>query len=303
MSILEQKKKFLDPKTFALISNYRLIARLIVDGFFMGLHAGPRHAFSLEYSRHRDYYPGDPLKLIDWKLYGKTDRFFVKQFEEETTLQAWLVLDSSKSMSYTGKQTPVSKLKYASYLAAAFSHMLLKQRDATGLMTFDNRLRKLILPSSSGKQLDIILKELQHLEAGGSSHFEQAASLAANRIKRRGLIVLFSDFLEAPEKIEKTLKQFLARGNELIVFHILTFEELNFSFRRFSFFEDMETHQRILLNPRHFKGEYVEKMAQYLNTIRKICGRLKVSYQLLDTMTPLDQALRMFLKSRERVAA
>ena len=228
-----QADKFLDPKTVALISNYELLAKLIVDSFFVGYHVGKRTAFSIEYSKHRPYFQGDPIKNVDWKYYSRTDRLFVKQSQEETNLQCWLLLDISKSMSYQGKEGGVSKMKYASYLAAAFSYLLLSQQDLVGLMLFDEKIRKVITPRSATRQLTHILTELQNLKVGGVSEFEKSAKLAASFIKKRSLIILFSDFLGEPKQIEKTLKQFLHKGSELAVFHILTKEELEFPFRKF----------------------------------------------------------------------
>ncbi len=295
---IEESRKFLDPKTVSLLSNFRLMARLIVDGFFNGLHRGPRHGFSLEYSRHRDYGPGDPLKLIDWKLYGKTDKFFVKQYEEETNLEAWIVLDISRSMSYQGNKSEITKLKYASYLAAALAYLTLQQKDKTGLMFFDNRVRKLIPPSSADRQLNLILHELKNLKEGNDSNFDEAARFAASLIKKRGLIMLFSDLLEQPEALEKTLKHFLRRGSELIIFHILSDEELQFPFKKFGFFKDMETDERILLQPSLFKEQYLKQMSSYLKNLKQLCLKLRVTYCFLQTTTPFDEALRAFLVSR-----
>ncbi len=297
----EQAHKFLDPKTVSLISNYRLLARLIVDGFFIGQHRGPRHAFSLEYSKHREYYPGDSLKLVDWKLYGKSDRFFVKQFEEETNLETWLLMDISKSMDYQGSEGALTKLRYASYLASALAYLLLGQKDLVGLMLFDQKIRKIIAPSAALRQLNVILREMKTLKAGGVSKFEESARLVASRVKRRGLLVLFSDLLAKPEDVEKTLKQFLHKGNELIVFHLLSFEEVRFPFRKFGYFEDLETKKRILLQPDTFKQEYRKQMELYLETIKKTCRKLRISYQMLQTTTPFDVALRTLLESRAKM--
>lgn len=302
VSTSEQGQKFLDPKTAALISNYRLLARLIVDGYFVGQHRGPRHAFSLEYSKHREYYPGDSLKLVDWKLYGKSDKFFVKQFEEETNLESWMLMDISKSMDYEGGAPgAISKLRYASYLASALSYLLLSQKDLVGLMLFDSKIKKIIPPSAATRQLNFILREMKALKAGGVSKFEESARLVANRVKKRGLLVLFSDLLAQPQDVERTLKQFLHKGNELIVFHILSHEELQFPFRKFGYFEDLETKKRILLQPDTFKKEYRQKMADYLEAIKKTCLKLRISYQMLQTNTPFDAAIRTFLESRARM--
>lgn len=284
-----------------MVKDFKLIARLIIDGFFLGHHSGPRHAFSLEYSKHRDYYPGDPLKLVDWKLYGKTDRFFVKQYEEETNLQAWMVMDISKSMAYRGHRTAVSKLDYARFLAGAMTYLLLEQRDLVGMIQFDTKLRKIITPKSSKSQMNILLQELNKLEEGGESRFEESARLAGSHIKKRGLIVLFSDLLARPELVEKTLKYFLHKGNELIVFHILTYEEIAFPFRQLSQFEDMETKRRVLIQPEFLKKEYSRKMEEYLQTIKRSAEKLKVHYVLLETSTPFDQGLMEFLRTRSRM--
>ncbi len=301
MASTEQVQKFLDPKTVSLISNYRLLARLIIDGFFIGHHRGPRHAFSLEYSKHREYNPGDSLKLVDWKLYGKSDRFFVKQFEEETNLEGWLLMDVSRSMSYQGSRAAVTKLQYASYLAAALAYLLLQQKDLVGLVLFDEKLRRVVPPSSASKQLNLILCELKNAKPGGVSQFEDAARLVASRVRKRGLMILFSDLLSAPHQIEKTFKQFLHKCNELMVFHILAPEEIYFPFKRFGYFEDMETKKRILLQPASFREEYCKQVKDYLETIKKICFKLRVSYQMLETTVPYDRAIQTFLETRSRM--
>ncbi len=294
-------QSFLDPKAVAFISNYPLVARLMVDGYFMGHHLGSRHAFSLEYSRHREYYPGDPLKLVDWKLFGKTDRFYVKQYEEETNLAAWLLMDISTSMGYQGSRTSMTKLRYATYLAAALSYLLLSQRDLVGMMLFDDRLRKVIKPSASSKQLHILLRELYRVKEGGLSGFGRAGKHAASRIKKRGLVILFSDLLAQPEEIEKTLKSFLYQHNEMIVFHVLSPDEMTFPFKRFGQFEDMETRQRILLQPDLFKDKYRREMNRYLAEIRSLCRKMRVDYQLLHTDTPYDLAIAAFLNTRMKM--
>ena len=302
MSPSKDAQKFLDPKTISLISNYRLLARLIIDGYFIGHHRGPRHAFSLEYSKHREYYPGDPLKLVDWKLFGKTDRYYVKQYEEETNLAAWICLDISKSMGYQGTRGDISKLQYACYLSAALTYLLLGQKDLVGLITFDDKLRKIVPPSSANRQLNIILRELYHVKEGGVSQFEESAKLAAGRVKKRGLVVLISDLLASPEHIEKTLKTYLCKGNDLVVFHVLSHDELEFPFKRFGYFEDLETREKLLIEPAFLKEEYKKQMAQYLMEVKKTCLKLRVSYQMVKTTTPFDRAIATFLQARLKLS-
>lgn len=301
MVSLKESRKFLDPKAVARLSNYRLLARLIVEGFYAGLHRGPRHAFSLEYSRHRNYYPGDPLKLVDWKLFGRTEKFFVRQYEEETNLAVWLLVDISQSMVYRGEHTTLTKLRYASYLAAALAYLLQGQGDLAGLILFDDRPRKIIPPSATQKHLNRILCELQNIEAGEKSNFEEAARLVAQRIKKRSLVVLFSDLLARPENVEKTLKYFLRPRSDLVIFQILSFEELKFPFRKFGLFEDLETRSRILMQPEIFQNEYLKQMHHYLGAIKKSASKLRASYEMLETTTPFDRALLTFLESRQKM--
>lgn len=293
-------KSVLNPQTVSLVKDFRLAAKLIVDGFLLGIHKGPKQAFSLEYSKHREYQPADPLKIVDWKLHGRTDRLYVKLFEEETNLQSWIFLDVSKSMTYQGRTSALTKLDYSCRLAAALSYLLINQRDLVGLLCFDEVLRKAIPPKSSSIQLTRILKELRSPAPGGISSFEHAARLLSSRVKRKSLIILFSDLLTSPAQMEKTLKLFLNQRSELVIFHVLSDEELKFPFDHFSFFEDLETKQKLLIEPKFLRDEYQKSMMAYLSRIREICGKGKVSYQLLTTSTPFDKGLSTFLQARER---
>lgn len=293
-------KSILNPQTVATIKDFRLAARLMIDGFLLGIHRGPKQAFSLEYSKHREYHPTDPLKVVDWKLHARTDRLYVKLFEEETNLQSWIFMDVSKSMTYQGTNSGLSKLDYSCRLAAALTYLLINQRDLVGLLCFDEVLKTAIPPRSSSVQLTRILKELSSPAVGGTSSFEHAARLLASRVRRKSLLILFSDLLTSPQQMEKTLKLFLNQRSELIIFHILADEELKFPFDHFSFFEDLETKQKILIEPKFLKDEYQKSMNTYLAQIREICGKGKVSYQFLTTSTPFDQGLAAFLAARER---
>lgn len=301
MAAEDSWRKFLDPKNAALVRQYDLLARLIVDGYLAGHHRGPRNAFSLEYDKHRDYYPGDAPKSVDWKLYGKTDKLYVKQYEEETNLEAWIVIDISQSMLYSGKIGSITKQQYAFSLAAAFTYALLGQQDHVGLMLFDSRLRTVIAPSASRKQLIHLVQAFHDVPAGRPSDFAAAARLAAGRIHKRALVFLFTDLLTKPEIAEKTLKLFLRRGNDLMLFQILTEEEIRFPFKRFGFFEDMETKNRVLLQPELYHDEYVRKMKQYLESIRAVTQKLKIGYEMMSTITPYDQALKRFFERREKM--
>ncbi len=302
MSSSADAHKILQPQALALVSNYALLAQLVVDGFFFGLHRGPRQAYSLEYNRHRPYDAGDPLKRIDWKLFAKTDHLYVKQFEEDTNLEAWILMDASRSMNYRGSRGAVSKWQYASYLAAALAHLLTEQHDAVGLMLFDGVLKTVIPPRVSRLQLHRILKEFHvHQASGRATSFEKSAAIAAARMKHRGLVLYFSDFLGEPEEIERAFKLLLAGGHELMVFHVLTPDEIDFPFDRLSYFEDMETEERILLDPASFRQDYAKALGAYLARMKQIAGRLQMTYRQVTTSESLEQSLHAFLSLRERV--
>ena len=242
-------KKYLDPSVISKISSLELKARLIVEGFLLGLHRSPYHGFSIEFSQHRPYMPGDAPKDIDWKVYGKTDRFFVKQYEEETNLKCNILLDTSKSMSYSSKGN-ISKLEYASYLVASLSYLMIKQKDAVGLTLYSEQINKTLTPKASNSYLKEILFALNSVEPAGKTETANCLSGIAESIKRRGLVIIISDFFDEPDKVLSALKHFRFKKNEVIVFHILDPLELNFAFDRDSIFIDMETAEEMTTQPR-----------------------------------------------------
>ncbi|MBN1561396.1 DUF58 domain-containing protein, partial [candidate division KSB1 bacterium] len=211
--------RYLQPQTASKLANLNLVARLVVEGFITGLHKSPYHGFSVEFAEHRQYMPGDEIKHIDWKVYAKTDRHFIKQFEEETNLKSYMLLDSSASMGYTSHA--LSKLEYSSYLVAALSYLMLKQRDSVGLVTFDEKIRTFMPPRSVKSYLTLILKELHKTTSHERTNVAATLHQMAERIHRRGLIILFSDLLDNPQKVMSGLKHFRHKKHEVIVFHIL----------------------------------------------------------------------------------
>ena len=265
-----------------------------------GLHKSPYHGFSVEFAEHRQYMPGDDIKHIDWKVYGKTDRFYVKQFEEETNLKAFLLLDRSASMGYASNG--VSKYQYATYLAAALSYMMIRQRDAVGLVTFDNKIHRLLPPRSIPTYLTRILQELENTSAANTTNIAHTLHNIAERIKRRGLIILFSDlFDENPHELIQGLKHFRHRNHEVIVFHILDAMEQSFAFKSDAIFEDMETGAKISTQPAHVRSEYRKLMKSFLNKIKKSCRENNIDYVRLSTDSPFDLALTKFLQKRKRI--
>ena len=293
-------RKYLNPSVVSRLAGMELRARLVVEGFMAGLHKSPYHGFSVEFAEHRQYMPGDDIKHVDWKVYGKTDRFYVKQFEEETNLKAFLLLDRSASMGYGSGE--VSKYQYASYLTAALSYLMIRQRDAVGLVSFDESIHRLLPPRSVRTYLTRILQELEHTQPAKSTNIAATLHNIAERIKRRGLIILFSDlFDENPDELLQGLKHFRHRNHEVIVFHTLDPLEISFAFKNDAIFEDMETGAKISTQPAHIGGAYRKMMQDYLKRIKKSCRENNIDYELLPTDAPFDLALTKFLQKRKRI--
>lgn len=291
--------KYLTPEAVSKLSNMQLRARLVVEGFIAGLHKSPYHGFSVEFTEHRAYIPGDPLKNIDWRVYGRTDKFFVKQFEEETNLKAYLLLDCSGSMGY--KSGKVSKLEYGSYLTAALTYLLLQQRDAAGLALFDTKLRSYIPPRSMQGYLNRILSELEKTAPGGETALGTILHSTAERLKRRGLVIVLSDLLDDPEGILSGLKHFRHDGHEVLLFHILDPMERSFAFKGNLRFRDMETGEKIPASAEHLIDAYREEFRLFLETIEAGCREYKIDYALFDTSEPFDGALMRYVNKRGRM--
>ena len=292
-------KKYLKPDVVSKLSRMDLVARLVVEGFITGLHRSPYHGFSVEFSEYRPYIPGDPLRHIDWRVWGRTDRFYVKQFEEETNLKAYLLLDASGSMNYTSTQ--ITKLKYGIYLTAALAYLMLLQRDAVGLVTFDTKIRNWIAPRSVFSYLNIILKALDTLQCAGETSLSDTLHTMADRIKRRGLIILISDLLDDPDTVITALKHFRHRKHEVIVFHILDPKERYFDFRQDAIFIDMETGEKIQTQPWHIKNDYQRNVHLFLENFKKECRQHRIDYVPMDTTQSFDTALLHYLALRKKI--
>ena len=296
---MNRTQTYLTPEAVSRLKNMQLRARLVVEGFIAGLHKSPYHGFSVEFAEHRPYMPGDPLKNIDWRVYGKTDKFYVKQFEEETNLKAYILLDASASMGYSSDS--VSKLQYGCYLAAALTYLLLKQRDAAGLVVFDSRIRDFIAPRSIQGYLSRILKALENLRPGGETDIGAALHTMAERIKRRGLVIIISDLLDDEDQILQGLKHFRHDGHEALVLHLLDPREKSFAFSGNIRFKDMETAEKIPSSPEHLRADYQKEFQRYLNFIESGCRDNRIDYMLFDTTEPFDTALSRYLNKRARM--
>ncbi|MGD8413136.1 MAG: DUF58 domain-containing protein [Candidatus Latescibacterota bacterium] len=321
-----QVSKFLDPAVVSRLGNMDLKARLIVEGYIAGLHRSPYHGFSVEFAEYRQYMQGDNIKTIDWKVFGKTDRSYVKLFEEETNLIGTILLDKSGSMGFPtaeearererwerrrrrrggdedGKDggPPQTKLTYGSMLAASLAYMMIRQQDAVGLCLFDEKVRTLIPHRSVRKQLFHILQKLENLEPGRKTSVSPALHEIAERMKRRGLMILISDMMDDPDTILNGLKHFRHRQHEVIVFHILDPREVDLDYRDEVEFEDLESGRRLRLEPAFLREQYSRDVAGWIDRLNRSCRNHQIDYNLLRTDTPYDQALTAFLGKRQRM--
>ena len=290
-------KNYFDPKVLAGISNLYLRARWVVEGMLSGLHRSRAKGFSVEFEEHREYSPGDEIRRIDWKALGKFDRYFIKEYEDETNLRAHLLLDASASMNYASDG--ISKFDYACTLTASLAYLILKQQDAAGLVTFSNRIESFIPPRAKRDYLTQILHALENRGPGGETNVGRILDDIAGQIKRRGLIVLVSDLLDEPADIIRGLRQFRFRGNDVIVFHILDPAELDLPFDGNILFEDLETASlQVITDPRAIRTTYRQVVQEFIDDVRKQCLDNTVDYQLISTATPLDRALASYLSWR-----
>ena len=293
-------RSYLDPKIISRISSLDLRARLVVEGFMVGLHKSPYHGFSVEFSQHRPYMQGDNLRSVDWRVFGKTEKYYIKQYEEETNLRSYIILDSSKSMSYSSNKI-VSKLDYASTLVAALSYMMIKQQDAVSLTIYSDEIQKYLPPKSSNSYLQQILKELVDLKASSKTNTSDALNKIAEKIRRRGLVIIISDFFDDVDKTLKAIKHFAHQKNEVIIFQVLDPLERTFGFGKDAIFKDLETDEELTTQPYQIQKAYQEAMNEFTNKIKRECLNSNFDYNLLDTTTPFDKALFSYIQKRSRL--
>ena len=294
---------YLEPEAISRISRLDLVARFVVEGYITGLHRSPYHGFSVEFSEHRQYMPGDNLRDLDWKAYAKTDRLYVKRYEEETNTKVYLLLDVSGSMDFQSAG-PMSKFRYASCLAASLSYLMLRQRDAVGLMLFRDRICSYVPPRSVQSHLQVLLQEMSRARPEADTGMASAFHDLAERISRRGLVVVLSDLLDDIDEVMAGLRHFRHRGHEVIVLQILDSRErdLDFKSRSDTRFVDLEdSEQQLDTQPWHLQSQYREMMDDFLRTLAYRCAEAGIDYALLDTATPFDLALSRYLVSRKRL--
>lgn len=291
--------EFLTPEVVSRLENMEIRARLIVEGFIAGLHRSPYHGFSVEFAEYRQYNSGESTRNIDWKIYAKTDRYYVKVFEDETNLRATLLLDRSASMNFSSAS--VTKLQYASYLAAALAYLMIRQRDAVGLVVFDERVNTMVPHHSFRAHLLNLLSTLQTIEVGAKTAISATLHEMAERLKRRGLIVLFSDLMDEPRDVVEGLKHFRHRGHEIMVFHILDPLELTLEISKEVQFEDMETLERLRTQPWFLRKDYRESVAEWIELLEGECKNNAIDYNLVVTDKSFDKALIQYLNKRRRL--
>ena len=283
----------------AMLDSISMKAKMVVEGYIIGQHRSPYHGFSVEFAEHRSYESGDEVRHIDWKLYGKTNRLYVKRYEEETNLRAHLILDTSKSMAYTSGG--VSKLEYGSYLLAALSYLMISQQDAAGVVLFDESIRSFVPPKSTPSHLNTLLNVLDVKSPGVDTKIEPVLHEMAERIKKRGLVIIISDLFDEPNNIMNGLKHFRHSKQEVILFHVLDRNELEFDFNTRTKFIDMESGEEITTDPWHVQNDYKNLIKGLQDYYKSECRLNLIDYVPLFTDDSLDKGLSEYFNKRQRL--
>ena len=290
--------RFLAPEVLARISSLELLARTVVEGFISGLHRSPFTGFSTEFAEYRQYMPGDDLRYLDWKLLGRTDRYYIKKYRADTNSQCHILIDASASMRYT--TTGVTKLQYAQFLGSSLAYLANKQQDAVGLIAFDQEVRTHVPAHNRTGHMRTIFGRMEQLEAGNETRLSEMLHLAAERITRRGIVVVVSDFYDEPEAIISALQHLRFKGNDVIVFHVLDKNETDFEFTEPVLLEDVETEEEIHVMPDILAEGYRVAVREHIGRLREGAAQNKIDYELFTTDKPLDFALFSFLAKRAR---
>ena len=293
-----RERQFLDPAVVARLGTLELKARTIVEGFLSGLHRSPFKGYSVEFAEYRQYMPGDDLSTIDWKVYARSDRYYVKKFEEETNLNCHVMLDISGSMGYGSRG--ITKFEYGQCLAASLAYLMNRQRDAAGLTAFDERIITMLPASARPGHLNAMPVMLDRLELGTHTNVSKPLHQLADSLSKRGMVVLISDLLDDPDRVIRGLKHFRFRGTDVIVFHLLDPDELAFPFERATRFEDLETREEVMAVPVVVRDHYLKAIGSLIDRYKQELGASGIDYQLLTTDQPLELALLAYLSTRGR---
>jgi uncharacterized protein (DUF58 family) len=297
--VASNPEKYLRPEVIRTVARLDLRAKFIVEGFLAGLHSSPFHGFSVEFSEHRKYSPGDDVKDLDWTVYAKTERYYVKKFQAETNVTGYLAMDLSASMAYTYRQE-MTKFEYAICLAAALGYLMIHQQDPVGLITFDTQVRNSLPPKSKRSHLGTMLSLLANLKPSGVTDVAASLHQVASMIKGKSLVMVFSDLLSDPEPILEALHHLRHRGNEVILFHVLDEAEVHFPFDGMIEFHDVESPERLTIDARGIRDDYLAAVAEMQQSLRTECGKSRVDYVPIDTSVNFDKALLEYLIQRQR---
>jgi len=295
---VENYQKYLDPRTLAKLQGLELRARQIVEGYVSGVHRSPFHGFSIEFAEHREYVPGDDIRYVDWKVYGRSDKIYLKQYEEETNLVCYMLLDTSESMRYQSADAPLSKLEYAQCIAASLAYLVLQQQDSVGLVTFDKEVRALVRASSNPSHLRQLLHVMEESVPERKTNTGPIFHSLAERLKKRGIVLVLSDMFDDVPQMMAGLKHFRHRRHEVIVMQVLDPAELDFPFRRTTRFKGLEQLPEVLTDPRSLRKAYLEEFGRFRRELEKQCRGQRIDYLQIRTDQSIELALTGYLASR-----
>ncbi len=294
---MKEYKKYLQPEYVSQLDSLELKAKLVVEGFITGMHRSPYHGFSVEFAEHRQYQQGDELRYIDWKVYARTNKYFVKQFEEETNLRALIAVDVSGSMGYASKGQ-ISKLEYATYLAASLSYLIIKQKDACGLAIYNTEVLEYLPPRAKISYIQELLQRLDSITPSNTTNTASALHSLVERISRRGIVIIISDFFDDLEKINQSIRHFRHNNHEVVILQLLDPREIDFKFGFSTAFKDMETFEEMSTVPNQIQHSYKNAIEKHCTDLRNICRQQKVDYHRIITNQPFDIALREYMVKR-----
>jgi len=290
--------KYFEPDRIGKLRNLNLLTRRAVEGFISGLHRSPHRGFSVEFAEHREYSPGDDLRHLDWVAWGRSDRYYIKQYEQETNLRATILLDVSGSMNYR-YATGLTKFQYGCFLAACLSYLMCRQQDAVGMIAFDTKIRWNLMPGSTPAHLDRIFRRLEDTAPGDRTAVAATFHELARTIAKRGLVIVISDLYDDQSEIIKALQHFVFKKHQIIVFHMMDPAELEFPFKKIHSFVDMETNERLQVDPRYVKQAYLTEIRAFIDRYRKECSDRNIEYVVTPTDTPYDRMLLNYLNRRK----
>ncbi|MDA1138931.1 MAG: DUF58 domain-containing protein [Planctomycetota bacterium] len=289
---------YLDPDILRQLPNMELLARRLVEGLFVGYHKSPFFGYSVEFVDHREYVRGDDVRNIDWRVWARKNKYYIKRFEMESQLKAQIILDTSKSMDYG--EGRLTKLQYASYLAASLVYMVIHQNDMAGLVTFDGEIKTYLPPRGSRSHMRAILKVLENVQPGPATNVPQVCHHLAETMKARSMVILISDLLDDEEEIINALRHFQHRKHDVVVFHVLDDSELDLPFEELSNFRDLESGRRVAVDPATFRGEYRNRVSEFCESLKSGCRQTDIDYMLLRSSAPIETALTEYLHFRAR---